>query len=136
MQNPNKIKFNLEGSEKNYLNEHGELVFTTCFGEVKNVELYCYQEHSKDHVTAKFIESDNSFSFALGSYNKNETLIIDPLIYSTYLGGIIGDELKSSVLDSLNNVYLTGSTKSVDFDTTLGAFQTIALGTTMYLFQN
>ncbi len=125
---PSQIKFNLEGSDKNYLNEKGELVFTTCFGEVKNTELYCYQQQDKIQVSAKFIERANSFSFALGTYNKNETLIIDPLIYSTFLGGISGDELKSSALDSLNNVYLTGSTKSLDFDTTLGAFQTTALG--------
>lgn len=84
---PGQIHFKLEGSDKNFLNERGELVFSTCFGEVKNADLYCYQQQNKKQVSAKFIETGNSFSFALGAYDKNQTLIIDPLIYSTYAGG-------------------------------------------------
>ena len=120
---PSQIKFNLEGSDKNYLNEEGELVFTTCLGEVKNAELYCYQQQDKKEVSAKFIENGNGFSFALGSYNKNETLIIDPLIYSTYLGGSDYDEVTSITLDSLNFAYITGYTSSIDYNITVGIFQ-------------
>lgn len=125
---PSQIKFNLEGSEKNYLNEKGELVFTTCFGEVKNVELYCYQQQDKKTVQSKFIESENSFSFAIGSYNKNETLIIDPLIYSTYIGGTNEDHAFSISLDNSYNTYITGWTLSSNYDITPGPFQNYVAG--------
>ena len=35
---PSQIRFKIEGSDKTYLNDKDELVFTTCFGEVKNSE--------------------------------------------------------------------------------------------------
>ena len=46
------------------------------------------------------------------------------LIYSTYLGGTVGDEGFGVALDSSNNAYLTGGTDSTDFPATAGALQT------------
>jgi hypothetical protein len=46
------------------------------------------------------------------------------LVFSTYLGGS-GNEFGSGIaVDGLGNAYLTGQTSSIDFPTTLGAFQT------------
>jgi len=44
---PSKIVFNLEGSDKTYINSQGNLVFTTRFGEVAIAELKTYQEKDK-----------------------------------------------------------------------------------------
>ena len=52
------------------------------------------------------------------------------LVYSTYLGGG-GDEygLRGDiVIDASGNAYVTGSTGSDDFPTTVGAFQTVLAG--------
>ena len=46
------------------------------------------------------------------------------LVYSTYLGGNNTDQVFGIAVDSAGNAYLTGSTKSVTFPTTTGAFQT------------
>lgn len=47
------------------------------------------------------------------------------LIYSTYLGGSGGDEGSAIVVENTTgNVYLTGTTDSIDFPTTPGAFAT------------
>lgn len=121
--NPNQIRFNIEGSENTYLNKNNELVFTTCFGEVKNADLYCYQKDKKQ-VTAKFKKENEGWTFLIGDYNKNETLIIDPLIYSTYIGGNAYDYAESISSDNSGNTYITGRTWSTDYNTTLGAFQT------------
>lgn len=45
------------------------------------------------------------------------------LQFSTYLGGENVDYLRAMSMDSENNVYITGSTRSVNFPTTPGAFQ-------------
>ena len=46
------------------------------------------------------------------------------LIYSTYLGGTVGDEGFGVALDSANNAYVTGGTDSTNFPATVGALQT------------
>jgi hypothetical protein len=46
------------------------------------------------------------------------------LVYATYLGGSAGDEGYAIALDASNHAYVTGYTKSKNFPTTAGAFQT------------
>jgi Beta-propeller repeat len=50
------------------------------------------------------------------------------LIYSTYVGGSGSDNGIGIAVDSTGNAYLTGSTSSTDFPTTMGAFQTTFTG--------
>ena len=50
------------------------------------------------------------------------------LVYSTYLGGTGGDEGRGISVDTSGNAYVTGLTRSADFPTTLGAFQTSRKG--------
>ncbi|MBV9924029.1 MAG: SBBP repeat-containing protein [Acidobacteria bacterium] len=48
------------------------------------------------------------------------------LVYSTYLGGGFGSEFGHAIaVDAAGNAYVTGETFSIDFPTTLGAFQTL-----------
>ena len=46
------------------------------------------------------------------------------LVYSTYLGGSGGDSANGIALDQDGNAYVAGSTYSLDFPVTAGAFQT------------
>jgi hypothetical protein len=46
------------------------------------------------------------------------------LVYSTYLGGTGADQSFGIAVDSSGNAYVTGGTKSANFPTTPGAFQT------------
>lgn len=48
----------------------------------------------------------------------------DALVYSSYLGGRDFDTPYGIAVDSSNNAYIAGFTRSDDFPTTLGAFQT------------
>src|SRR5438093_415074 len=47
------------------------------------------------------------------------------LVYSTYLGGEGDDGASSIAIDSAGNAYITGTTVSRNFPTTLGAFQPV-----------
>ena len=46
------------------------------------------------------------------------------LVYSTYLGGLEVDFIEDTVVDGSGNAYLVGSTRSADFPTSPGAFDT------------
>jgi hypothetical protein len=51
------------------------------------------------------------------------------LLYSTYLGGTVGDSAAGIVVDSAGDAFVTGSTASPDFPVTSDAFQTNLSGT-------
>jgi hypothetical protein len=56
------------------------------------------------------------------------------LVYSTYLGGALGDFTAAVAVDSGGNAFVTGETKSADFPTTLGAYQRLySLGTAAFV---
>jgi beta-propeller repeat-containing protein len=66
-------------------------------------------------------------SFAVGPYDPTRPLVIDPVVlgYSTYLGGGSADyALGGMVVDSAGYAYVGGATKSTNFPSTPGAFDT------------
>jgi hypothetical protein len=69
-------------------------------------------------VTVHYTVENGNIGFALGDYNPNQPLTIDPqLIYSTYLGGSAFDSAKSVAVDFAGNAYITGVTQSTNFPT-------------------
>ena len=57
-------------------------------------------------------------------------------VYATYLGGSARDRAFGIALDANGNAYVAGTTQSIDFPTTPGAFQTTNHATTSSLAQN
>jgi hypothetical protein len=92
------------------------------------------------------LTASHQVRFALGPYDRNQPLVIDPVLsYSTYLGGSglqncgdssgCGDQALGIAVDSNGNAYVTGFTQSSDFPTTTGAYQTsLATGGTQNAF--
>lgn len=73
------------------------------------------------------LAANNRVSFEIAAYDASKPLIIDPVLsYSTFLGGSGSDSggFLGVAVDTSGNVYLTGSTRSSDFPTTAGAFDT------------
>ena len=121
---PSQIVFTLEGSDNTYLNKQGNIVFTTCFGEVALAELKTYQAGDKKSVSSRFVSQGENWRIAVAHYDRSQPLIIDPLVYSTYLGGSNYDRGHGIVVDGNENAYVTGYTQSTNYDVTAGAFQT------------
>ena len=63
------------------------------------------------------ITDDNRVAFEVAKYDTSRALYIDPLIYSTYLGGSLTDVGKGIAVDSVGNAYIVGMTASTDFPT-------------------
>jgi hypothetical protein len=129
----NKIKLKFEGQESLAINYDGELIIKTSLGEIKHTKLKAYQYitdsnnnqiiKSGSQPLCKFIiNPDNSISFSVNNYDPGLPLIIDPLIWSTYLGGNGLDEAECMKVDDQGNVFLTGITFSNNFPTNTGAY--------------
>lgn len=121
-----KIKINGVGISKG---NDGSIIMHTSLGDIKMQDLYVYEKETKKQVSCKWhIDQNNELSLLLGDYNNSNTLIIDPLIYSTYIGGDAYDVSRDIVVNSSGEAYITGISKSPDFDLTVGAYQSIFKG--------
>jgi len=124
---PESIKIKIEGAKSLRVNEAGELEVETGLGVIKFTKPSAYQEINgkRVDVAAAYTLLSNPqyvYGFNVGSYDKKETLIIDPLLASTFIGGGDWDCGRSIALDGGGNVYITGETCSSDYPTTLGAY--------------
>lgn len=124
-----KLQIQLEGAEI-LSNNQKELTFNTSIGNLYNGKLKTYQivNGKETIVDSKFEFYNNQFRFKISDYNKNLPLIIDPIVYATYLGGNSNDEVNSVVRLSDEKFAIVGSTESMNFATTTGAYQTTING--------
>ncbi len=93
--------------------------------------LFAYQiEHGeRREVPCRFVQySDGGIGFELGSYDHSRPLVIDPLVYSTFIGGVLGDEGYGIALDASGNTYITGTTLAQNYPVTTGAYNTTKSG--------
>src|ERR1017187_6929371 len=130
---PRRIVFDVLGAEQIRQDSNGDLVFKMGEEEIRWRKPFVYQKRgeTKQSVAASYTVTDtNSVGFALSQYDARRPLYIDPLIYSTYLGGSGEDFGYGIAVDSVGNAYVTGQTFSTDFPVSSGAFQTICGGKT------
>lgn len=129
---PERITLEFEGVSQAKLDRSGNLLMRTEAGEMRWDSPIAYQEvnGARKPVQCTYVRRQKGeLRFAVGAYDKSKALIIDPVLeYSTYLGGSNVDGGSSIAVDREGNVYVTGSTTSIDFPTTEGAFQELYPG--------
>ncbi|MCB1060729.1 MAG: SBBP repeat-containing protein [Calditrichaeota bacterium] len=108
------------------IDAQGNLILATSLGEAKEQAPYAYQI---DGRTQKRIEStyriidNNRVAFEFEGFDAGKELVVDPLLYGTYLGGGATDDCFSITADSSDGVYVVGYTYALsDFPTTPGAY--------------
>ncbi|MFW9854908.1 MAG: SBBP repeat-containing protein [Candidatus Thorarchaeota archaeon] len=127
---PAIIRMRYKGVDELEIDELGNLVARTAAGPLQDQNLLIYQNtaHGQHEIRGQFILLDRlTVGFQiLEPYDQNRPLIIDPLVWSTFLGGASGDLGYALALDTADNVYVTGHTADSipDFPTTPGAFNT------------
>lgn len=115
-----KIRFKLKGAEGSYLKGLGKLAFTTRFGEVVLADLRTLQD--KKEVYSRYEKEGDDWKIILGKYNLSKPLIIDPLIYSTYIGGVNTYAGRAIKVDATGNAYVCGTNINGGYDVVPGAF--------------
>ena len=63
-----------------------------------------------------FLKGARQVAFEVGAYDRNQPLIIDPVLaYSTYLGGLSTDAVAGIAVDGVGNAYVNGATIYFNF---------------------
>lgn len=131
--NPNAIALRFTGAEHLSLDEGGNLVLDTNGGQVVQQKPILYQEVNgvRQEIAGSFVlQGEGRVSFAVGEYDTQHTLVIDPVLsYSTYLGGSSSDLAFDVAVGSDGSAYLTGQTRSTNFPVTAGTYQGTLAGT-------
>ncbi|MGA1873181.1 MAG: fibronectin type III domain-containing protein [Thermoplasmatota archaeon] len=94
--------------------------------ELMDDGLFSYHRGSPDKEVRSGFETrrDGSIGYEIEGRDPARTLIIDPVIYGTYIGGSDGEYETDMDMDPDGACYLARSTWSFDFPTTVGAFNT------------
>jgi subtilase family serine protease len=129
---PNLIRFSYQGVQATRGPDLG-ITASTVIGDVYDSKPYSYQTDGHE-VDCRFAErGGGTFGFDCAGWEQTEPLVIDPLVYSTFLGGSDdnfycglgqGDEGTSIAVDTAGDAFIYGATCSTDFPVTMGAFNT------------
>lgn len=115
---PHRIKLRIEGADSLSLNGKGELLIKTKNQIVRQLKPVIYQtaaDGTRQTIDGRYVLTDGKVGFAVGVYDRDRALIIDPAVaYSTYLGAGLASAIAT---DGDGNAYVVGSTFSTDFPT-------------------
>ena len=126
--NPAQIEMAYEGVDRLRLDSDGGIIAATAVGEVRDLAPVSYQ--GEDGIECPFsLRGHSSFGFACQEWDTSRALVIDPLVYSTFLGGSVMETPYDIVTDASGSAYIVGFTTSPDFPVTPGAFDASFNGT-------
>ena len=113
--NPSAIRLTFDGSARPALSPEGDLLV----GELLQHRPVAYQNAANGRVPVAcryVIRQSGEVALALGAYDRNRELIIDPVLrYASYMGGTLNDGVTSIKVDAAGSVYMTGFTASSNF---------------------
>ena len=118
---PDRIRWSYEGVT-GLETTAGALVVRTDVGAFEDAAPIAFQGDRE--VRCGYSLESLSVALRCGSWDPTQALTIDPLLYSTFLGGTTDTRGLALAVDASGNAYVTGYTMSPDFPTTPGAYRT------------
>ena len=123
---PGVIAIRFDGADGISISPAGELVLNLGDNEIRQPGPVIYQmvNGARREISGGYkIVDAHTVAFAIGNYNHNLPLVIDPILsYSTYFGGTADDIAWNVAVDAGGYVYVAGETLSAQL-ATVGAFQ-------------
>jgi uncharacterized repeat protein (TIGR01451 family) len=118
---PQAIHLQVDRATRARILGNGDLILKRGDVEVTQRKPVMYQDIDGERHAVEghyLLSRRGEIRFQIGAYDRSRPLIIDPtLVYSTYLGGDGDDSGSSIAIDSSGNVYVAGTTASVNFPT-------------------
>ena len=126
---PSLIELRFRGADQLSLSAQGDLLIQLAGGVLQQKRPLLYQQSSvgTEPVSGSWVlRGTDRVGFEVGEYDRGRILTIDPVLrYSSFLGGSSDDSGVAVALDSERNVYLMGTTSSVDFPIEGGVKDTV-----------
>ena len=124
--NPQVVRLQIDRATRARISADGDLLLKRGQFEIIQRKPNIYQDIDGERRVVEghySLSQSREVGFQIGSYDRTRPLVIDPtLVYSTYLGGGGDDSGSSIAIDNSGNVYVTGTTASVNFPTKGPAF--------------
>jgi hypothetical protein len=120
---PEDIHVRVDGHDSLTINDGNLDIIANDILLLKDQDLVSYYDVDDKPIPSTFDLIDkNTFKYNLENYDKDERVVIDPLIFSTFLGGA-NAEFAHDLITTLNDdIIIVGTVQSTDFPTTPGAF--------------
>ena len=122
-----QIALQFSGHDGIRLNAHGEIEISTAAGLATWTAPKAFWETAQGLMRAEAtyaIRDDGSVGFEIEGPIRPDPLIIDPdLVFSTFLGGSLGDFINGLALAENGNIVVTGATNSLNFPRSANAAQ-------------
>ncbi|MGA1873417.1 MAG: SBBP repeat-containing protein [Thermoplasmatota archaeon] len=122
--NPVDIRIGLDGIE--HLDVKGSELSVRLSEDltIRDSGLVAYYADDMTVIGSAFRKlDDTTYGFDLDEYDEGRTVMIDPYLRFTFIGGSGGDSCRSFKFDEKDNIYVTGTTTSLsNFPITPGAF--------------
>ena len=120
---PSAIRMRFEGADGLAVEADGSLVLATASGSLGHGAPATTQG-DLSVPNAYTLHADGTIGFSPGAYDPTQPLVIDPLVYSTYIGGNGEDSGRGIAVDGSGNAYLAISTTSTNYPTVAGSYRT------------
>ncbi len=115
--NANQIALNFQGAQQLQLDGQGNLVIDSGVGQMVQQKPTLYQQiDGVTHpVAGNFVLDGTVAHFQVGAYDPTQPLVIDPVVFSTYIGvaggssSVNGVSIGGTDQNGVQKVYLTGA---------------------------
>ena len=118
---PAMIRIAYEGADSVAVDASGGLVVASGSANLRDTAPVADQEGIPVRCTFA-VRGATSVGFDCPGRDPAKGLVIDPLVYASFLGGTNYDDARAVVVDGAGAVYVTGQTQSLDFPVSPGAY--------------
>jgi len=115
---PNAIRMSFDGVSSLAIDEEGNLLLATPAGSLVQRKPVVYQTVAgvRKPISGRFVVDGRTVRFELASYDRSQSLTIDPvLVYSSFIGNGNADMGSSVAVDQNGNLYVTGVTYNAQY---------------------
>ncbi|MCE5224000.1 SBBP repeat-containing protein [bacterium] len=119
--NISDLQIKVNGAE--LISHKTSLQMATSHGDVMDTNLTVYDIVTKQNIPSHFTVHNSILSFNGIPERRDHTIVIDPLVYSTLIGGSDEDQPTDISIDFDKNIYVCGFTRSYDFPVTPDPYQ-------------
>jgi hypothetical protein len=120
-----EIKMKFSGQDGININGKGELILKTSIGDVTQGDVLAFQNLSNTKIKVKCnfqLDANGTIHFVLDDYEESKQLVIDPIVFSTFIGGSDDEQCLGLCVGNNGISYIYGLSTSTDFPITTGAY--------------